>query len=121
MANKKSKFYKIVKWSTWCWAILGTAVIIYAYTLLWDFKQYAETYNDINYVHLSWDKPVVEPMDSYHIVVHYCFEGNDCDKLTGTILYQDKTSCMSQKDDIAEEMSDLKGVFAYRCEKFADV
>ena len=60
-------------------------------------------------------------MDSYHIVVHYCFEGNDCDKLAGTILYQDKTSCITHRDDMVEEMSDIKGVFAYRCEKFADV
>ena len=121
MADKKSKFYKIVKWSTWCWAIFGTAVIIYAYTLLWDFKQYVESYNDFNYVQLSWEKPEIEPMESYHIVVHYCFEGTECEQLIGTVLQQDKTSCTTVRDDIAREMTDLKGVFAYRCEKFADL
>ena len=48
--DKKTFFYQTVKWVTWFWALFGMATIIYAYTLLWDFKQHAETYNDFNAV-----------------------------------------------------------------------
>ena len=114
MADKKSRFYKIVKWGTWFWAIFGTVTIIYAYTLLWDFKQYAETYNDFNYVQLSWEKPVVEPIGSWQIVVDFCLD-EDCGRMEGSEIYHTKTSCDATRDSIAEEMNDMEGVFAYRC------
>ena len=120
MADKKSRFYKIVKWGTWFWAIFGTVTIIYAYTLLWDFKQYAETYNDINYVHLSWAKPMVEPIGSWQIVVDYCL-GEHCGRMEGSDIFQTKKSCASTRQSIVEEMMDVEGVFAYRCEQMTDI
>tara|TARA_E500000318_G_scaffold94821_1_gene94365 strand:+ start:194 stop:559 length:366 start_codon:yes stop_codon:yes gene_type:complete len=114
MANKKSKFYKIVKWSTWCWAIFGTAVIIYAYTLLWDFKQYAESYNDINAVQLTWAKPDIEPIESWRVVVDFCL-GEHCGRMEGSDLYYNRNTCDAERQSIVEDTMDVGGVWAYRC------
>tara|TARA_A100001391_G_scaffold63516_1_gene39501 strand:+ start:778 stop:1140 length:363 start_codon:yes stop_codon:yes gene_type:complete len=120
MANKKSRFYNIVKWSTWCWAIFGTTVIIYAYTLLWDFKEYAESYNDINAVHLTWAKPEIKQLESWRIVVDYCL-GEHCGRMEGSDIFQTKTSCAYTRQSIVEEMIDIEGVFAYRCEQMTKI
>ena len=126
MANKKktkaikTPFYRTVKWITCTWAILGTCAIIYAYTLLWDFKNHAETYNDFNKVYLTWNKPTAHPMEGWVIVADYCID-ETCGRMDGTDIYYSQAVCELDRDEIAQELIDADGVWAYRCVEFQEV
>ena len=111
---KKTPFYRTVKWVTGAWAILGTCVIIYAYTLLWDFKQYAETLNDFNQVQLSWEKPDIETLESWSVVVDYCID-EVCGRMEGARIHNSEAKCNLERDELVEETMDVGGVWAYRC------
>ena len=89
---KKTPFYQTVKWVTWSWAIFGIACISYAYTLLWDFKNHAETYNDFNQVQLSWEKPAVTELESWTVVVDYCID-ETCGRMQGATIYNSESNC----------------------------
>ena len=117
---KKTPFYRTVKWITCTWAILGTCAIIYAYTLLWDFKNHAETYNDFNRVYLTWDKPTAHPMEGWVIVADYCM-GETCGRMDGQDIYYSRAVCELDRDEIAQELIDADGVWAYRCVQFQEV
>jgi len=112
--NKKSFFYKTVKWVTWFWALLGMVTIIYAYQLLWEFKQYAETYNDFNRVHLSWEKPDISTLESWTMVVDYCMD-ETCGQMQGADIYYNKQTCDATRQEIVADTMDVGGVWAYRC------
>ena len=112
MASKKS--YNTVKWVTGAWAILGTCAIIYAYTLLWEFKQYAETLNDFNQVQLSWEKPDINQLQSWQVVVDYCLD-ETCDRMHGATIYPTQDICDTERSDIIADIMDVPGVWAYRC------
>ena len=126
MANRKktktikTPFYRTVKWITWTWAIFGIAVIIYAYSLLWQVKVEAEKYNDFNYVWLTWDKPRAEPMEGWVLVADYCL-GETCGRLEGTNIYYSHTVCELDRDEVALDLIDAEGVWAYRCVQFQEV
>ena len=111
---KKTPFYRTVKWVTGAWAILGTCVIIYAYTLLWDFKQYAETLNDFNQVQLSWEKPNINTLQSWTMVVDYCVN-ETCGRMQGATIYPTQANCHTERDEIVADTMDVGGVWAYRC------
>lgn len=111
---KKTPFYRTVKWVTCTWAILGTCAIVYAYTLLWDFKQYAETLNDFNTVQLSWEKPAVTELESWTMVVDYCID-ETCGRMQGATIYKSEANCNVIRDEIVEDTMDVGGVWAYRC------
>ena len=111
---KKTPFYRTVKWITCTWAILGTCAIIYAYTLLWDFKQYAETLNDFNTVQLSWEKPDVTELESWTVVVDYCID-ETCGRMQGATIYKSEANCNVIRDEIVADTMDVGGVWAYRC------
>tara|TARA_B100000035_G_C20922876_1_gene519334 strand:+ start:636 stop:1013 length:378 start_codon:yes stop_codon:yes gene_type:complete len=111
---KKTPFYRTVKWITGVWAILGTCAIIYAYTLLWDFKQYAETLNDFNQVQLSWEKPNIETLESWTMVVDYCID-EICGRMQGATIYKTEAICATERDEIVADTMDMGGVWAYRC------
>jgi len=117
---KKTPFYRTVKWITCTWAILGTCAIIYAYTLLWDFKQYAETLNDFNQVQLSWEKPDVTELESWTVVVDYCIE-ETCGRMQGATIYNSEVNCNSIRDEIVADTMDVGGVWAYRCVEKQDI
>jgi len=114
---KKTPFYRTVKWITWSWAIVGIAVIIYAYSLLWDFKNHAETYNDFNRVYLTWNKPTAHPIEGWVIVTDYCID-ETCGRMDGTDIYYSQAVCELDRDEIAQELIDADGVWAYRCVNF---
>ena len=126
MANKKktktikTPFYRTVKWITWSWAIFGIACITYAYTLLWDFKNHAETYNDFNRVYLTWDKPQAMPMEGWVLVADYCL-GETCGRMEGADLYYSRAVCEVDRDEVAQDLIDAEGVWAYRCVQFQEV
>jgi len=126
MANKKktkaikTPFYRTVKWITWSWAIFGIACITYAYSLLWDFKNHAETYNDFNRVYLTWNKPTAHPIEGWVIVTDYCID-ETCGRMDGTDIYYSQAVCELDRDEIAQELIDADGVWAYRCVEFQEV
>ena len=111
---KKTPFYRTGKWVTGAWSIFGTCVIIYAYTLLWDFKQYAETLNDFNQVQLSWEKPNIETLESWTMVVDYCID-EICGRMQGATIYKTEAICATERDEIVADTMDMGGVWAYRC------
>tara|TARA_X000001382_G_scaffold130256_1_gene124560 strand:+ start:1154 stop:1519 length:366 start_codon:yes stop_codon:yes gene_type:complete len=118
--NKKTFFYQTVKWATWFWALFGMATIIYAYTLLWDFKQHAETYNDFNAVQLSWEKPYISELESWHVVVDYCMD-EACGRMQGADIYHSKDICDVNRQEIVADTIDVGGVWAYRCVEKQDI
>lgn len=117
---KKTPFYRTVKWITWSWAIFGIACITYAYSLLWDFKNHAETYNDFNRVYLTWNLPQAHPLEGWVIVGDYCI-GETCGRMDGTDIYYSEALCELDKEEISQEMLDSQGVWAYRCVEFQEV
>ena len=117
---KKTPFYRTVKWITWSWAIFGIACITYAYSLLWDFKNHAETYNDFNRVYLTWDKPQAMPMDGWVIVADYCMD-ETCGRMVGQDIYYSQALCELDRDEIVADTMDVGGVWAYRCVEFQEV
>ena len=117
---KATPFYRTVKWITWSWAIVGIACITYAYSLLWDFKNHAETYNDFNRVYLTWDLPQAHPLEGWVIVADYCID-ETCGRMEGTDLYYSRAVCEVDRDEIAQELIDADGVWAYRCVEFQEV
>ena len=117
--NKKTFFYQTVKWATWFWALFGIVTIIYAYTLLWDFKQHAETYNDFNAVQLSWEKPDVSQLESWSMVVDYCMD-ETCGRMQGATIYKSETNCNTVRDEVVLDTMDVGGIWAYRCVEFKE-
>ena len=117
---KKTPFYRTVKWITWSWAIFGIACITYAYSLLWDFKNHAETYNDFNRVYLTWNKPTAHPIEGWVIVADYCID-ETCGRMDGEDIYYSEALCKLDRDEIARELIDADGVWAYRCVEFQQV
>jgi len=116
----KTPFYRTVKWVTWSWAIIGIATIIYSYNLLWEFKKHAERYNDFNQVWLTWEKPQVEPMEGWVLVADYCL-GETCGRMEGADLYYSRAICELDRDEVALDLIDAEGVWAYRCVEFQEV
>jgi len=117
---KATPFYQTVKWITWSWAIVGIACITYAYSLLWDFKNHAETYNDFNRVYLTWDLPQAHPLEGWVIVADYCID-ETCGRMDGQDIYYSEALCKLDRDEIAQELIDSDGVWAYRCVEFQEV
>ena len=117
---KKTPFYRTVKWITWSWAIVGIACVTYAYTLLWDFKNHAETYNDFNRVYLTWDLPQAHPLEGWVIVTDYCMD-ETCGRMDGTDIYYSQALCELDRDEIVADTMDVGGVWAHRCVEFQEV
>ena len=126
MATKKktkaiqTPFYRTVKWITWTWAIIGIVTVIYSYNLLWEFKKHAERYNDFNQVWLTWEKPKQEAMEGWVLVADYCL-GETCGRMEGTDLYYSRAVCEVDRDEVALDLIDAEGVWAYRCVQFQEV
>ena len=126
MANRKktktikTPFYRTVKWITWTWAIIGIVTVIYSYNLLWEFKKHAERYNDFNQVWLTWEKPQVEPMEGWVLVADYCL-GETCGRMEGADLYYSRAVCEVDRDEVALDLIDAEGVWAYRCVEMREV
>ena len=116
----KTPFYRTVKWITWTWAIIGIVTVIYSYNLLWEFKKHAERYNDFNQVWLTWEKPQVEPMEGWVLVADYCL-GETCGRMEGADLYYSRAVCEVDRDEVALDLIDAEGVWAYRCVEFQEV
>ena len=117
---KKTPFYQTVKWITWSWAVFGIACITYSYSLLWDFKHHAETYNDFNRVYLTWDLPQAHPLEGWVIVTDYCID-ETCGRIDGTDIYYSEALCELDRDEIAQELIDSDGIWAYRCVEFQEI